>query len=51
MRNLEKHGLDLENMKNLTMWNHNSNQQQNNPTSPSRLSYQIKQIEKSCVGD
>ncbi len=25
MRNLEKHRLDLQNMINLTMWNHNIN--------------------------
>jgi hypothetical protein len=49
--NLENHRLDLENMNNLIMWNHIINQQENNPTSPFKVSYQIKQTTKFCVGD
>jgi hypothetical protein len=38
-------------MKNLTVWNHNINEQQKNPVNPFIMSYQIKQTKKSHVCD
>jgi hypothetical protein len=38
-------------MENLIMWNHNINQQQKNPANPFTMSYHIKEIKKSHVGD
>jgi hypothetical protein len=51
VRNPENCRLHLENMKNLTLWNHIVNQQQNNPNSPFGVSYQIKQTKEFRVGD
>ncbi len=51
VKNPENCGLDLENMKNFTMWNHIINQQQNNPNNPSKMSYQVKQTTKFHIGD